>query len=83
MASRRDPSDRTYRSPAWAHVQVLPPRCATLSTRGAAAILAYRLILFWLPLILGGPAFASLFNGQKHAEPLNVGDRCPWPVVAL
>ena len=50
---------------------------------GAAAILAYRLILFWLPLILGGAAFASLINGQKRAEPLNVGDRCPCPAVAL
>jgi uncharacterized membrane protein YbhN (UPF0104 family) len=49
----------------------------------AAAILAYRLILFWLPLILGGAAFASLFNGQKYPAPLNVGDRCPRPRVAL
>jgi uncharacterized membrane protein YbhN (UPF0104 family) len=26
----------------------------------AAAVLAYRIILFWLPLLVGGPAFASL-----------------------
>jgi uncharacterized protein (TIRG00374 family) len=26
----------------------------------AAAVLAYRVILFWLPLLVGGPAFASL-----------------------
>ena len=26
----------------------------------AAAVLAYRLILFWLPLLVGGPAFAAL-----------------------
>ena len=26
----------------------------------AAAVLAYRVILFWLPLVLGGMAFAAL-----------------------
>jgi uncharacterized membrane protein YbhN (UPF0104 family) len=31
----------------------------------AAAILAYRVILFWLPLLLGGPAFVSLRKGLQ------------------
>src|SRR3954471_13757028 len=34
----------------------------------AAAILAYRVILFWLPLILGGPAFASLRKGLLNPD---------------
>jgi hypothetical protein len=29
----------------------------------AAAVLAYRVILFWLPLLLGAIAFASLRRG--------------------
>jgi uncharacterized protein (TIRG00374 family) len=29
----------------------------------AAAVVAYRAILFWLPLILGGAAFAALRKG--------------------
>jgi uncharacterized protein (TIRG00374 family) len=45
----------------------------------AAAILAYRLILFWLPLILGGAAFASLRRSLLQAERLNLCD----PHVAL
>ena len=49
----------------------------------AAAILAYRLILFWLPLILGGPAFASLRKRLQHPERLNLGDPPPHPQVAL
>jgi uncharacterized protein (TIRG00374 family) len=48
----------------------------------AAAILAYRLILFWLPLILGGAAFVSLRSGLQQAE-LNLGDPSPHPQVAL
>jgi uncharacterized membrane protein YbhN (UPF0104 family) len=28
----------------------------------AAAVLAYRLILFWLPIVLGGPAFLALWR---------------------
>jgi hypothetical protein len=28
-----------------------------------AAILAYRVILFWVPLLLGAPAFLSLRKG--------------------
>jgi uncharacterized protein (TIRG00374 family) len=35
----------------------------------AAAVLAYRLILFWLPLILGGPAFIALWRRIKQREP--------------
>jgi uncharacterized protein (TIRG00374 family) len=49
----------------------------------AAAILAYRLILFWLPLILGGAAFASLRKGLQHSERLDLCDLSPHPQVAL
>ena len=40
----------------------------------AAAVLAYRVILFWLPLLVGGLAFASLRRGlnQPHRP-----DLCP------
>ena len=31
----------------------------------AAAVLAYRVILFWLPLLLGGAAFAGLRKGLE------------------
>ena len=34
----------------------------------AAAVLAYRVILFWLPLIIGGIAFASLRRGLNRAD---------------
>jgi len=34
----------------------------------AAAVLAYRLILFWLPLLLGGVAFAGLQKGLNDPE---------------
>jgi uncharacterized membrane protein YbhN (UPF0104 family) len=34
----------------------------------AAAILAYRVILFWLPLLLGGVAFISLRKGLLNPE---------------
>jgi uncharacterized protein (TIRG00374 family) len=34
----------------------------------AAAVLAYRLILFWLPLVAGGPMFISLWR-QLGREP--------------
>ena len=33
-----------------------------------AAVFAYRLILFWLPLIVGGVAFASLRRGLNRAD---------------
>ena len=34
----------------------------------AAAVLAYRAILFWLPLVLGGAAFAALRKGLDDPE---------------
>jgi uncharacterized protein (TIRG00374 family) len=34
----------------------------------AAAVLAYRVILFWLPLIVGGIAFLSLRRGLNHPD---------------
>jgi uncharacterized protein (TIRG00374 family) len=34
----------------------------------AAAVLAYRVILFWLPLIVGGIAFASLRKGLNRPD---------------
>ena len=34
----------------------------------AAAVLAYRVILFWVPLVLGVPAFASLRRNLGRAE---------------
>jgi uncharacterized membrane protein YbhN (UPF0104 family) len=34
----------------------------------AAAVLAYRVILFWLPLLLGGVAFAQLRRGLSDPE---------------
>ena len=34
----------------------------------AAAVLAYRLILFWLPLVIGGLAFLSLRRGLNRAD---------------
>ncbi len=34
----------------------------------AAAVLAYRLILFWLPLVVGGIAFASLRRGLNRPD---------------
>lgn len=49
----------------------------------AAAILAYRLILFWLPLLLGGTAFASLRRSLQHAERLDLRDPSAHPQVAL
>jgi uncharacterized protein (TIRG00374 family) len=49
----------------------------------AAAILAYRLILFWLPLILGGAAFASLRKGLQYAGRLDLSDPSPQPQLAL
>ena len=34
----------------------------------AAAVLAYRLILFWLPLFVGAIAFNSLRKGFNNAD---------------
>jgi uncharacterized membrane protein YbhN (UPF0104 family) len=44
----------------------------------AAAVLAYRVILFWLPLIVGGLAFASLRKGLNRPDR---PDLCWRPVV--
>ena len=35
----------------------------------AAAVLIYRLILFWLPLALGGPAFVALWRRTRRRKP--------------
>ena len=43
-----------------------------------AAVLAYRLILFWLPLLVGGLAFASLRRGLNQPER---PDLCPAPAA--
>jgi uncharacterized membrane protein YbhN (UPF0104 family) len=45
----------------------------------AAAILAYRVILFWLPLIVGGIAFASLRRGLNRPDR---PDLCAVPAAA-
>ena len=34
----------------------------------AAAVLAYRLILFWLPLLVGGAAFGLLLRALDRGE---------------
>ena len=34
----------------------------------AAAVLAYRVVLFWLPLLIGAVAFASLRRGLNHPD---------------
>jgi uncharacterized protein (TIRG00374 family) len=40
----------------------------------AAAILAYRVILFWLPLVLGGVAFVSLRKGLNDPDRPDICD---------
>jgi uncharacterized membrane protein YbhN (UPF0104 family) len=45
----------------------------------AAAVLAYRVILFWLPLIVGGAAFASLRRGLNRPHR---PDLCVVPSLA-
>jgi uncharacterized membrane protein YbhN (UPF0104 family) len=40
----------------------------------AAAILAYRVILFWVPLLLGAPAFLSLRKGLSDPERVDICD---------
>jgi len=40
----------------------------------AAAVFAYRLILFWLPLLLGGAAFAALRRGLDDPERVDLCD---------
>jgi uncharacterized membrane protein YbhN (UPF0104 family) len=49
----------------------------------AAAILAYRVILFWLPLVLGAAAFVSLRRALQDPERPDVCDAFPRPQVAL
>jgi uncharacterized membrane protein YbhN (UPF0104 family) len=48
-----------------------------------AAILAYRVILFWLRLVLGGHAFASLRTGLQDPERPDLCDPLLRPQVAL
>ena len=45
----------------------------------AAAVLAYRVILFWLPLLVGGIAFASLRRGLNRPDR---PDLCHRPTTA-
>lgn len=52
------------------------------ATAAAAAIVAYRLILFWLPLVLGGAAFASLRKGLHYVERLDLCEASPHPQIA-
>lgn len=42
----------------------------------AAAVLAYRVVLFWVPLVIGGVAFASLQRGLNRPDR---PDLCPAP----
>jgi uncharacterized membrane protein YbhN (UPF0104 family) len=51
----------------------------------AAAVLAYRVILFWLPLIVGGAAFASLRKGLNRPDRPDLCHPVPSeiPVVSL
>jgi uncharacterized membrane protein YbhN (UPF0104 family) len=47
----------------------------------AAAILAYRVILFWTPLVLGGPAFFALRKGLNDPDRPDICD--PFARVAV
>ena len=47
----------------------------------AAAVLAYRAILFWLPLLVGGAAFAALRRGLNHPERPDLCHPVPSPVT--
>ena len=47
----------------------------------AAAVLAYRVILFWLPLILGGAAFASLRKGLEDPSRPDLCDPLRRPIA--
>ena len=46
----------------------------------AAAVFAYRVILFWLPLVLGGIAFAQLRRGLEDPERADLCDPLRRPV---
>jgi uncharacterized protein (TIRG00374 family) len=47
----------------------------------AAAVLAYRAILFWLPLLVGGAAFAALRRGLNHPERPDLCQPVPSPAT--
>jgi uncharacterized membrane protein YbhN (UPF0104 family) len=49
----------------------------------AAAILAYRVIVFWLPLVLGAAAFVSLRRGLQDPDRPDLCDHVLRPQVAL
>jgi uncharacterized protein (TIRG00374 family) len=49
----------------------------------AAAVLAYRVILFWLPLVLGGVAFHSLRKGLEDPERPDLCDPLRRPIPAF
>jgi uncharacterized membrane protein YbhN (UPF0104 family) len=53
--------------------------CGTPVAVTAAAVLAYRIILFWLPLLIGGVAFVSLRRGLNRADR---PDLCVVPVAS-
>lgn len=46
----------------------------------AAAVLAYRLILFWLPLLLGATAFTALRRGLNDPERPDLCDPLGRPI---
>ena len=48
----------------------------------AAAVLAYRVILFWLPLLLGGVAFAQLRKGLDDPSRPDLCDPLRRPLPA-
>jgi uncharacterized protein (TIRG00374 family) len=48
----------------------------------AAAVLAYRVILFWLPLLLGGHAFAQLRKGLNDPSRPDLCDPLRRPLAA-
>ena len=47
-----------------------------------ASVLAYRVILFWLPLVLGGIAFASLRKHLNNPERPDLCDPFGRPIPA-
>src|SRR3954451_9259789 len=42
-----------------------------------AAVLVYRLILFWIPLLVGAPAFVSLWKRMSALRPARPGSTAP------
>src|SRR5204863_348836 len=49
----------------------------------AAAVLAYRVILFWLPLVIGAIAFASLRKGLNDPAPGDLLRRVVMMVIVI